>query len=236
MVEGSVRSAGMTFYTKQGRTVVRTSKSSQPRRNSRAQFIGRQRMKHCVSLWHELYGCNPTFAGGRSPYTRFMSLSAQLPAVFLPQDGKLGEATLLLPGTPVSEGSLPAVGAKLGEAGGNPALVTSLRPGTLGRDERLWLYTFRQTVERQTPKVRITKEELPKKALVTVDGALAMVDDRFADDDCGWAIVRTLDDNCSTESVVTRCTLYQSFTTEEALQAAAASYGGLTGEDAGRRG
>ena len=37
--------------------------------------------------------------------------------------------------------------------------------------------------------------------------------------------------HASRQRVVTRCTYYERYTTEEALQAAAKSYGGLTGED-----
>jgi hypothetical protein len=33
--------------------------------------------------------------------------------------------------------------------------------------------------------------------------------------------------NCSTQSIVTRCKYYMQFTTEEALENAAKSYGGL---------
>lgn len=44
----------------------------------------------------------------------------------------------------------------------------------------------------------------------------------------GWAIVRVAGDQCSPQTIVTRCTLYQQYMTEEALQRAAKSYGGLT--------
>ena len=40
--------------------------------------------------------------------------------------------------------------------------------------------------------------------------------------------VRIIDDRCSPQAIVTRCTLYEQYTTEEALQTAAKSYGGLT--------
>ena len=45
------------------------------------------------------------------------------------------------------------------------------------------------------------------------------------------ALVRVSDDRCSPQTIVTRCTLYQQYTTKEALQVAAKSYGGLTGGD-----
>ena len=44
----------------------------------------------------------------------------------------------------------------------------------------------------------------------------------------GWALVRIVGDQCSPQTIVTRCTLYQQYMTEEALQTAAKSYGGLT--------
>ena len=62
-----------------------------------------------------------------------------------------------------------------------------------------------------------------------VDNHLAFVDEEFADEMKGWALVKVIDDHCSRQSIVTRCTLYQQYTTKEALKAAADSYGGLTG-------
>jgi hypothetical protein len=44
----------------------------------------------------------------------------------------------------------------------------------------------------------------------------------------GWALVMVCENRCSPQTIVTRCTLYEQYTTEEALQAAAQSYGGLT--------
>jgi hypothetical protein len=46
----------------------------------------------------------------------------------------------------------------------------------------------------------------------------------------GFALVRLKDGHASRQRVVTRCTYYERYTTEEAIQAAAKSYGGLTGE------
>ena len=59
-------------------------------------------------------------------------------------------------------------------------------------------------------------------------GQLALVGEEFADDMKGWALVRVNDNRCSPQAIVTRCTMYQQYTTNEALQAAAKSYGGLT--------
>ena len=71
--------------------------------------------------------------------------------------------------------------------------------------------------------------------LVEVDGCLALTGDEFADTMKGWALVRVEGSpaagswRCSSQSLVTRCTSYMPFTTEEALLEAAKSYGGLTG-------
>ena len=54
-----------------------------------------------------------------------------------------------------------------------------------------------------------------------------MVDNDFADEMKGWALVRVQGKNCSPQSIVTRCKVYERYTTEEALEEAAKSYGGL---------
>lgn len=61
-------------------------------------------------------------------------------------------------------------------------------------------------------------------------GSLALVGDQFADPMFGFALVRIQDNHVSSQRIVTRCTYYERYTTEEALQAAAKSYKGLTGE------
>ena len=60
-----------------------------------------------------------------------------------------------------------------------------------------------------------------------VDGCLALLDNDFANEKKGWALVRVMGKNCSSQSIVTRCKYYEQFTTEEALEEAAKSYGGL---------
>ena len=61
-----------------------------------------------------------------------------------------------------------------------------------------------------------------------VDEHYVLKDDAFADDILGWALVLIKGERCSPQTIVTRCTLYQQYTTEEALEKAADSYGGLT--------
>jgi hypothetical protein len=67
--------------------------------------------------------------------------------------------------------------------------------------------------------------------MTVVDGQLALVGEEFAGDMKGWTLVRVIENRCSPQTIITRCTLYQQYSTEEALQTAAKSYGGLTGGD-----
>ena len=109
----------------------------------------------------------------------------------------------------------------------------------LQRGDRLRLYRLCQKEEYDVPKVYVTAEELlldgdcggtgfSGVALRCVDGRLALVGDEFLDAMRGWALVRISGERCSSQSVATRCTLYERYTTEEALARAAESYGGLT--------
>jgi hypothetical protein len=61
-----------------------------------------------------------------------------------------------------------------------------------------------------------------------VDGRLALTGSCFADDTMGWGLVHVRDERCSSQTVVTRCNMYEQYTTDEALDRAAESYGGLT--------
>ena len=64
--------------------------------------------------------------------------------------------------------------------------------------------------------------------LRSVDGCLVLAGSTFADTSAGWALVHISGNKCSTQTVVTHCTLYEQYTTEEAMAVAADSYGGLT--------
>ena len=110
----------------------------------------------------------------------------------------------------------------------------------LQRGDRLRLYRLCQKEEYDVPKVYVTAEELlldgdcggagfSGMALRCVDGHLALVGDEFLDAMMGWALVHISGEGCSSQTVATRCTLYEQYTTEEALARAAESYGGLTG-------
>ena len=229
MVNGSVRTAGVTFYTKQGKTIIRTSRSMQPKRRTRAQFDVRMRTKHTIALWQMMKMSDVTrFHGGNSAYARFASLAFRLPVVYIPCRGPLDGASLLMPDLPVSDGTLPSLKQQLGEYNGTAALLTNLKPRDLQHDEELWLYTAEQRIEGRTPRVRFKVRVVPQNEFTIVEGCLALVAESFADEQKGWALVRVYRDRCSSQTMVTRCTYYQQFTTEEALQEAAKSYGGLT--------
>ena len=78
------------------------------------------------------------------------------------------------------------------------------------------------------PRVRFSKREIKRNEMTLVDGHYVLKGEEFADDMKGWAIVRVVGDSCSSQTIVTNCTLYQQYTTREAQERAADSYGGLT--------
>ena len=110
---------------------------------------------------------------------------------------------------------------------------------TLKRGDVLRLYSLHQTIEYMIPKVSVRMEELVLEssrqtsgfsgiAMQCVDGCLALTGSCFADDTMGWGLVHVRDERCSSQTVVTRCNMYEQYTTDEALDRAAESYGGLT--------
>ncbi|MCR5588650.1 MAG: hypothetical protein K6F72_03440 [Bacteroidales bacterium] len=229
-ITGRLKESGITIYYRNGKTVARTATSWQPKRRTRKQFIARQQMLHSTRLWTFLkYAGTPMFPAQPTAYARFLSLMHRTEVVFLPQYGRLDGATMLLPDMPLSEGSLPTVKQHLGEVDGSAALITNLTRNSLHRGDKLILYTLMQDLM-GNPMVRISRREvMPDEMTETADG-LALISDEFADKMKGWALVHVNGDRCSTQTAVTRCTYYQQFTTEEALQEAAASYGGLTAD------
>ena len=117
---------------------------------------------------------------------------------------------------------------QLGEVDGVPALLTDLVADESFRNEKLLLYTAVQKVGNGVPRVRFSVLEVSRLDMAVVDGHLALKGDEFADEMKGWALVQVIDDRCSAQTIVTRCTLYQQYTTKKALDEAAKSYGGLT--------
>lgn len=229
LLNGSLKQSGVTFYQRNGQTVMRSAHTNQPKRRTSAQFIARQQLSHSSRLWAQLrWAAEPMFEGGATAYNRFITLMRRTPVVFIPRRGPLEGATLLLPGMPVSDGVLPVVEQWLGEVDGTPALLTSLTPTDLRRGDTLRLYTLRQRVDNARPTVLVSATDLKASDFQTVDGHLTLIGNEFADDMAGWAVVHIHGTKCSSQQVVTRCTYYESFTTDEALLAAAATYGGLT--------
>ena len=210
-IEGRV--GGLTTYIRNGKKYVRVSTSHQPRRLSRKQLLVRERQSH--------------------------------------------NNALLLPDMVLSDGPLPPVSYQLGEVDGQPALLTDLTPKDVrnlsapddavnGKGTSLLLYILKhrvipQHVDTDLFQLSIKVEALTAEAFTTVPstllspyksakGTLALTDDRFADPMLGFGIVRIKDGHASRQHVITRCTYYEQYTTEEALQAAAKSYKGLTGD------
>ena len=226
MLVGSLRTSGVTVYMKQGKLVTRSSNSNEKRSNTLPQFIQRQKMRHSVQLWKMLKFCETMFTQRPTAYNNFMSLANRMPVVYVERI-LMDQASFLMPGIPVSDGTLPAVQQQLGEVDGTPALITDLQYGEHLFHEKLWLYTAEQNME-GVPRVRFSKRDVSRSEMAVVDGHLALVGEEFADEMKGWALVRVADNRCSPQTIVTRCTLYQQYTTEEALQTAAKSYKGLT--------
>lgn len=224
LMTGSFRRAGMTFYLRNGDIVARVSKSQEKRSNTLGQFVARQKMRHTVALWQMLSLCEPLFTQHKTAYQGFMSLANRLPVVYVPKKGPGSDASLLMPEIPVSDGTLPTVKQHLDEA----ALLTNLKASELKRGEELVLYTAEQRIEGRTPRVRFSVRKVSLSEMVEVEGCLVLEGEEFADAMKGWALVRVAGDRCSPQGIVTRCSYYEQFTTDEALQTAAKSYGGLT--------
>ena len=223
LLGGSLKKAGVTFYQRNGQTIMRVARSKERRSCTRAQFVQRMRMRHTTALWQMLKPLQPLFCGGKSTYARFATLANRLPAVYVPCKGPLDGASFLMPEIPVSDGNLPSLKQWLGSG----ALMTNLTTDDLRMP--LQLYTAEQHLEGRTPRVRFQQvREVGLNDFTEVDGHLALVGEEFDDETKGWALVRVDGDRCSTQSLVTRCRLYEQYTTEEALLAAAKTYGGLT--------
>ena len=221
-VDGSLPSAGVTFYTRQGQTIIRAAASHQPLRRTQEQFAQRERLAHNNSLWKAVKST------GLITYAQFCGVAAKLPALYLTREEHFSHYTLLLPGIPVACGTLPDIGLRLGAVEGVPALLTDLSPALLSAADRFTLVTLQQVWFGRQPQLAASTEAVPRTAFTEVEGCLALTGDRYGDTSCGWALVRRRKGRCSSQCVVTAATAYQAYLTDEALQRAAASYGGLT--------
>ena len=228
MLIGSLRKAGVTTYMKQGKMITRVSSSDERRSNTLPQFIQRQKMRHTIALWKTLKFCKTMFTERQTAYSNFASLANRLPAVFVPNNGVMNNASFLMPGIPVSDGRLPAINEQLGEVDGTAALMTDLKADAWMPQTKLLLYTAVQHFECNMPLVRFSVREVPWEEMTFIDDHYVLKDEAFADDMKGWALVLVRGEKCTSQTIVTRSTFFQSYTTEEAMQSAAESYGGLT--------
>jgi hypothetical protein len=239
-----------------GKAFTRPAHINQPHRLSRKQLTVRERQSHNNALWRALKQTGMTFfEGGNTAYNRFMAINMQSPVPYLKKLQYHSGNALLLPDMVLSDGPLPPVSYQLGEVDGQPALLTDLTPKDVrnlsvpddavnGKGTSLLLYILKQRVIPQHVdtdlfQLSIKVEALTAEAFITVPstlfspyksakGTLALIGDRFSDPMLGFGIVRIKDGHASRQHVVTRCTYYEQYTTEEALQAAAKSYKGLT--------
>lgn len=228
LIPKTLHIGGMTFYQRGGQVIGRVSESREKRSNTLPQFIQRQKMRHTTALWKMLRYHEPMFTERANAYQDFASIANGLPVVYV-EKTQMTDASFLMPGIPVSNGKLPTVEQRLGEVDGSPALMTDLKASEWTRGEKLWLYTAEQHTEEAFPRLYFSRKEVSRREMTAVDGRLALVGDEFADPMKGWALVRVVDDKCSPQTIRTRCTLYQQYMTDEALQRAAKSYGGITG-------
>ena len=95
MLIGSLRKSGVTTYMKQGKMITRVSTSNERRSNTLPQFVQRQKMRHTTALWKMLKMCEPIFTERQTAYSNFASLANRLPAVFVPNNGVMNNASFL---------------------------------------------------------------------------------------------------------------------------------------------
>jgi hypothetical protein len=159
------------------------------------------------------------FTEGKTHYLGFLSLANKLPVVYMPKIKYDVEGSLLMPGIPVSGGTLRTMQQTLGEVDGIPALITDENADNSLPYSAFLLYTAEQsTIRRDCPEVKFKVRAVQPDEFTIVDGCLALVDSDFANEMKGWALVRLRGKNCSSQGIVTRCTYYEQYTTDEALQ------------------
>lgn len=222
---GRYPQSGVTVYEKQGKRVSRSAHNkTKPNHCTLKQFEQRQRMRHSIALWHTLSWCNPMFTEHQSAYSGFVALANRLPAVFVNDREASDNASPLMPDIPVSEGTLLSVKQYLGEVDSVAALITNLKKSDIRQGMELHLYTAEQRFERDCPRVYFEVREVTKEELTEMNDGLALVGEDFANTNKGWALVLVKGERCSSQGIVTRCTLYQQYTTQEAMMSAAKSH------------
>ncbi len=227
---GSLRKAGITIYQKQGKTIIRVSSSYHKKGFTRGQFVQRQRMRHTMALWRRFKNIDALFTEHPTVFQGFSSMANRLPAVYVTEEDAKRNLALLMPDIPVSEGTLTPLKQCLGEVDGMAALITDLKLADVKPRDMLWLYTANQSLEYGTPIVDFKMKKVKVSEMVKTETGLALVGEEFANDNAGWALVHVRGERCSSQGIVTRCTLYQQYTTDEALQTAIQTYKGLRKE------
>lgn len=149
--ELSGRIGDLTFYQKNGKTIVRpafNSNRGKKRKKVTVKQLGmRQRLMHINIVWRKLQETGHVYLeGGSSECHRFRSINKYVPIVFLPARKYVQHASLLLPGLVLSDGPLPTISYELSEVDGKPALFTDLTM-TEARKDTLLLYVLRQDIE-----------------------------------------------------------------------------------------
>lgn len=227
-------------------TFTRPAHIRQPHRLSRKQLLIRERQSHNNALWRALKESGHVYFEANKPaYNHFMAINMQSPVPYIPKQQFHSGNALLLPGMVLSDGPLTPISYQLDEVDGQPALLTDLTKKE-AQKSTLLLYVLHQKVLTHQDWLDQFYLSIKVETLTTSDftvvpptlltpyqsksGTLALVGSRFADSMLGFGIVRLKDGHASRQHVVTRCTYYECYTTEEALQAAAKSYGGLTGD------
>lgn len=252
-IEGRV--GQLTAYVRNGKKYWRVAHNRKTRRLSRKQLAIRERQSHNNALWRALKTTEHVYmeGGDNTTYSHFMSINMESPVPYFTKQQYHSGRALLLPNMIISDGPLQSINYQLGEVDNPtgstdhsaiiPALITDLTPQEVKKDEYL-LYVLQQEIItppgwNDMPYLRITVETItpddftlvPTTLLSpykNVKGTLALVGERFADPMLGFALIRLKKGHASRQRVVTRCTYYEQYTTEEAIQAAAKSYGGFT--------
>ena len=242
-IEGRI--GQMTAYTRNGKKYLRVAHTRQPRRLSRKQLMVRERQGHNNALWRALKATNQVYieGGDNTTYNRFMSLNTASPVPYLGKMQYHSGNALLLPNMLLSYGPLKPISYQFVEVDGRQALFTDLTKQEI-RNDSILLFVLRQKVITHQDwydqfYLKIDVETLTPDDFTIVpstlltpykgkDGCLVLVGERYDDPMMGFGLVRVKDGHASHQRVLTNCTYYERYTTEEALQAAADSYGGLT--------
>ncbi len=244
-IQGHV--GNFSVYIRKGKKIVRVANSNQPRRLSRKQLAMRVRFAHNTALWRVLRSTKMVFfEGNKGPDKRFMSINNESPVPYITKHQYRSGTSLLLPRMVISYGTLRPLSYELGDVEGKAALLTDLTPQNAHNGE-YFLYFLRQEIYNDSnlleiPKLSLRVDKINPEQFVKVSstlltsyksktGCLAIVDDRFSDPMMGFALVHVKDGHISTQQVITNCIYYERYTTEEAIQATAISYGGFTDND-----